>query len=633
MTQINYKYCVFTYTDEKFDLNEILDILNYELQDENLNVDKNQLFTYLNKDHPIDKEFIDFVNNNFIDIYSYMTKNNLNFDQNKFFETLWLSINNNIEVLITDDILEYINLNENENENYINLSNQEKYIKFLFENQLSFEEINYKNKKCKNYIEIQNYIDEINSDEINENKTWLLISLKNFLKSIDLLNQNKNSEIKNFIHVLQELKIDYDEYLYVNQPLLTIFSFMQNQNMILCDNENFYNLWTSLENKTEILITNNLLVFMGFLNKSDARENFTHVRNHNQHNYILYLKKNNILFKQINYEDKKAKNYSEIQNYIKRANPHTLHSKRWLILSIDDFKESLMMLNNKNGKIVKKYYLQLEKIFYAYNDYVKTYESKKKEYNLKQEFKKELKEKNLELEKSKKKNLRINNFLNNVEIRSRKLEWIYIASTDVYQANGIYKIGSTERLHKRIQTYQTGRVENFYYVKVFKCYYSKDLDYHIQRLLKQFKYQKHAEIYHGIHISDLIEIVEFLVNNYDASIEYINNFVKEKLENSLEKEILIMKPLYIKSIEYTIDNEKEVVNIDNENTNIVRETFFNFLETLENNSTVTKNELIQNLNLNMNKNSLWKEIKNISSWINSKTAIEYNNKKFFIFYK
>jgi hypothetical protein len=98
-------------------------------------------------------------------------------------------------------------------------------------------------------------------------------------------------------------------------------------------------------------------------------------------------------------------------------------------------------------------------------------------------------------------------------------------------------------------------------VFAIKCYNSKDVDNHIQKLLADFKWKdpkqseeqqnkdNRPEMYHGIKFTDLKDIVTFIVNNYDASVDYINNFIRTRLDQSLEEDV-IPPPLDFKRLTY-----------------------------------------------------------------------------------
>lgn len=318
---------------------------------------------------------------------------------------------------------------------------------------------------------------------------------------------------------------------------------------------------------------------------------------------------------------------------------------------------------------------------------------KKGEYKLKQdlvnttrqlsvEFEEKLKIKENEIKKLESKNLRIKMFVDTTTMKNSKDEWIYIATTDQYAQRNLFKIGSTTRLSKRIGAYQTGRVkeDKYYYVWVEKCYNSKDLDKHIQHLLYYFK-QKNTEMY-NIHFDDLIEIIEFIIENYDKSVEFIMKFIKERLENSFSKEPKQLEPLIIKedddklnnkhddklnnkmddnlnnkmddnlndkhdnklnnnvidkvtSISYKINDNIQQINIENIDQDIVKSKLFDLIEIFrrENKKEIKKKELIDNLEIsNMKKPHLWAQVKELVKWKDSKTSISFNDYKFKIIY-
>ena len=120
-------------------------------------------------------------------------------------------------------------------------------------------------------------------------------------------------------------------------------------------------------------------------------------------------------------------------------------------------------------------------------------------------------------DKAERKALRVSKFMNRITVREHKMEWIYIGTTRQYSLERLFKIGSTTRLTSRIPQYNTGRpgsADSFYYAWAMKCFNSKDLDYHIQKLLIDFKYNdpkkvleeqnkdNRAEMYHGIKKSE-----------------------------------------------------------------------------------------------------------------------------------
>ncbi|CCU56320.1 N1R/p28-like protein [Mythimna separata entomopoxvirus 'L'] len=422
------------------------------------------------------------------------------------------------------------------------------------------------------------------------------------------------------------------------KPIMNIFEFIKNNDYNIELGSWFKDIWYPLFEQKDVLITDDILVFIHY-GVSEVRKLTSEKLKDYKRNFIISLKQYELEYKEIKYDDPIVYKYEYIQNDIKKISPNNLAKKTWILLTVRNFKKLILSLRTKVASDIRDYYITLEEILFDYAKYINDYNIKIKDIKEQEKIKeieniknKELELKNEELLKANKKSVRIDKFINNVVIKSDKLEWIYIASTDQYQQDKLYKIGSTERLHKRINGYQTGRPDAYYYVWVKNCYNSKDLDYHIQSVLKDFKYKPNKELYHGIHIDDLINIIEFIIDNHDKTLEYFYDFVKNKLENSLIKDPKIMNPLDIKSISYTIGNYTETINIEEENNNLIRQELFNFLETIENKTIIKRTDLINKLKINMNKLDIWNELKDTLKWKNGKDLIKYNNKEFYLKY-
>lgn len=183
----------------------------------------------------------------------------------------------------------------------------------------------------------------------------------------------------------------------------------------------------------------------------------------------------------------------------------------------------------------------------------------------------QLSQKEVELEAANKKSLRIKKFINNAVINTIKQEWIYISTNDAYQHEKIYKIGSTQRLVNRIQNYKTSRAEDYYYIWVKPVYNSKD--------------------------TEILEPLKF-------------NSITKKIKNKTE----------------------EVVNIDDENRNLVIRELVNFLETIKNNSEISRKELLNILKIDLPKNYIWSCIKEYTKWFTSNTLLTYKEKNYYINY-
>jgi hypothetical protein len=242
--------------------------------------------------------------------------------------------------------------------------------------------------------------------------------------------------------------------------------------------------------------------------------------------------------------------------------------------------------------------------------------------------------------RAERKAIRVNKFMRRVTIKERKLEWIYIATTEFYSFERIFKIGSTTRLSTRIGGYNTGRPteDAYYYCWVTKCYNSKDVDYYIQKLLSEFKHRDNAELYCGIKFDDLKDIVEFIVHNYDASIDYINNFIKTRLDSSLEEEDKAPPRLDYKRITYQIGEYTETIDIEGEESESIKEAFEDILNSIKQQRSgpivVQRKELVSQLLkvTNAPKKDIWNQIKSFTGWASSRTEIDEGSFKYKITY-
>jgi prophage antirepressor-like protein len=242
--------------------------------------------------------------------------------------------------------------------------------------------------------------------------------------------------------------------------------------------------------------------------------------------------------------------------------------------------------------------------------------------------------------KAERKSIRINKFMKRITIKERKLEWIYIATTKFYSQERMFKPGSTTRLSARIGPYNTGRPSEdaYYYCWVMRCYNSKDVDYHIQKLLADFKHRDNAELVCGIKFSDLRDIITFIVENYDASVDYINNFIRRRLNASLEEDDEPPPRLDCSKITYQIGDHTETINVEEEDLSVIRDEMDNILTTIQEQRegyiVVDRKELVNRLSkvTNAPKKDLWCQIKELTGWKDSKTEIDDGSFKYKIVY-
>ena len=236
--------------------------------------------------------------------------------------------------------------------------------------------------------------------------------------------------------------------------------------------------------------------------------------------------------------------------------------------------------------------------------------------------------------------------MKNVRIREKKMEWIYIATTRDYAKQRVFKIGSTKRLSKRLSGYQTGRLkkDEYYYAWYLKVYHAEELDHTIQKILEEFKHQKSKEMYQSIKFKDLKEIVNYICVNYDKSIEYLNDFVKNRLPISYEEEDTeddIPPPISPEVIIRLNKDQEELfdpkVMINDLIQEYIRSIDASSEGTKEDPIVIQREDLVKMITEGIEEEigirSVWHTVKDLISWKSSKTPIEYEGKVYNIHYR
>jgi hypothetical protein len=221
------------------------------------------------------------------------------------------------------------------------------------------------------------------------------------------------------------------------------------------------------------------------------------------------------------------------------------------------------MVGTKKAKEVKKYYIELEKIFKLYSEYQNKY---KDNQLLLSEEKISYQEKLIEDEKEK------SHILEN-QIREGKILQIdgkiYLASTIDYDSENLIKYGITKEnnINIRIKKYHVGIVNSkkYYCKKYIECHNPKLLEDIISDLLisyriKDNKTNKLTEMI-NLPYDKLEKIFDYICDNYNKSVEYVNNFIKNnnlEIKENINEEI---KEEVNEEIKENINEEiKEEVN-------------------------------------------------------------------------
>ncbi|AAG02838.1 putative RING finger host range protein [Betaentomopoxvirus amoorei] len=182
-------------------------------------------------------------------------------------------------------------------------------------------------------------------------------------------------------------------------------------------------------------------------------------------------------------------------------------------------------------------------------------------------------------------------------------------------------------------------------------------------------YNKKLNLYNASRVCDIYEknIHIWLEENYDYTIKYlkikeindhvsiINNNKESSLNGLYVSEhillgisIWISEECYYKCINIILHNH-DIFKLDNDilnykdiytnlNKNIIidrnniKDKIDKIINNIQNNETITRKYILNNIQSDLNKIILWVEIKNILKWKNSKLPIKYNYKNIYLKY-
>jgi len=331
--------------------------------------------------------------------------------------------------------------------------------------------------------------------------------------------------------------IDLTKLINQNKQLLTVKELL---NTINYNTDNLYidRFWDSIKDDKWIYLDNELILWLEYKEINKGKEKI-----------IKFLKRffqEKIDYKLLNHNEFNIKDFCSPalgeQNY--EEEKRGAHNKQYIITSPDCFKELCMHVGTSKSKEIKKYYIELERVFKFYLEYQNEYR------------KLELENKNQELEEKENiiNNLQTDNILKSnfcfQNIKLNREEYIYIASTTKYMHSNIFKVGKTTNFKTRIHTYQTGRFgdDKYHYLYIFKCHNASILEQYILNKLKIFRYiDKHSKTYKELFqidysiLLDLIKRVEEFENinisklniSFENQINNINSNIKPEIINDI----------------------------------------------------------------------------------------------------
>ena len=317
-----------------------------------------------------------------------------------------------------------------------------------------------------------------------------------------------------------------NDIININKPLLTVKEllnkFNYEYNTLFLDK-----FWNNIKEDMWIYVDDNMLKYIGYSSNELWKE---------KQNYLNLIKRNFEVSNDYKYlNSKEFKLFLSTHEVPIENNDFNDHNKvKHLIVSPDCFKQSLMLLQTKKSKEIKKYYIELEKVFKLYLEYQNKYREL------------ELENKNIELEnkdlESKKK----------VEITLRdsfnKRCVVYLIKV-IIDDDIIYKFGYTDDIVTRLRTHKNHISDD---IELIYCIESKDnkmLEKLLIDYLEQYKFRI-KRIIGGRQQTELLKVND---------IQMIKNKLIE-LNNDVENEKLLIVKL-----------KNKIIDLENENVNLKKQ--------------------------------------------------------------
>ncbi|CCU55915.1 N1R/p28-like protein [Choristoneura rosaceana entomopoxvirus 'L'] len=575
-------------------------------------------------------------------IIDFIKDNDYKIELGDWFKDIWCPLFKQEDILITNNVLYFIRYGISGGDKAPSADYKQilkKFIDSMNNYNINYIEIKYDNPLALEYEYIQNDIKNITPNNLSR-KTWILLSVRNFKKLILSLRTKTADEIREYYITLEEIIEKYNEYLQnyelairykFNPNIINIFEFINQNNYNLVLGTWFKDIWYPLFNQKDILITNNILsfIFNGIpvggpappLDYRNIKKKFKDILHHH-----------NIIYKIINYEQIKNQfNYyiNNIKNDTISISPNNLNKITWFIMSVRNFKSLLMKLNTKIAQEIREYYITIEEILYDYSNYTNNYYREIEKLKLLEEQNKlkEIENINAQLkiqkEEAERKSLKLKEKL--IEEKKHKIEQvIYVSTSQSYSAQNRFKIGGVDNitlLKPRLSTYNSRSAEGdeWYYSHIKKVNNYKQFENRFWSVMSSFRDKKDKEIL-ILYYDDLINIFEFISENYDKDIEYFNDHVKEYVNNLEENKYNVPEPCNLELINIcSIKNGKiddnKLITANRENIEKEIKDYLNFK--VENNEfNINRKDIINHVDkkYKYNKREIWsisKELKSI----------------------
>ncbi len=219
------------------------------------------------------------------------------------------------------------------------------------------------------------------------------------------------------------------------------------------------------------------------------------------------------------------------------------HNKKYFIITGETLKKMLLRANTKNGEVVCNYFIKTETLASTMTQLLYKHTEAK-------------------LKKSESRQLRLESLVKNIQILEKN-QIFYLATSTSYAAQNRFKYGgvkNVKELKSRLNTYNTGRAEGdlFYYCKLFRCNKYKIIEESIGAVLGQFrdKTDSQKELLH-IRYDSLADVVDFMCDNYDKSVDYVNAHCQTFLQQIVDGEAIIPEVVDLETacMEITVHKE------------------------------------------------------------------------------
>lgn len=289
----------------------------------------------------------------------------------------------------------------------------------------------------------------------------------------------------------------------VSKPQLGVMDLLEVVNYKI-DSLYIDKFWDNIENEKWIYIDDKMLEWAGYLYKDAYTSKAKFVRMLTKH----FQEQDD--YRHLTASEIKKSDIPEVQ--IVDFNTH--NKAKHLILSPDCFKESLMLIETAKARQIRKYYIEVEKIFKFYLKYQNEYQKLKRS------------EIENQLQQEKNKNTNLLNTAIDCSLLQKK-EYLYIATTAAYARQNSFKIGKTLDLKQRLSAYNTSHNirEPYYYVYISPLtYQAKAIEYTLKHVLSKFRNSETNEIY-CVNFEFLKKMVDRICNNHNDVVDYYNETI------------------------------------------------------------------------------------------------------------